>query len=613
MESHSWTSSFLSWQSVLVLVAILGFWVSPSPYAPQRPAAPGEVQEEQIPVHYYARLWEDPWKALGRETGPGELNKNHVQPVDQNIEEALGAVLREKKEILGDEDAPICVLPVIVRGDAHSADASEMRTRFRISVISGLGASGYTAEDADHMILAKTTDGRVVLPIDLFVQSGLPRETKCTYKAVFVIWIPDHLVFNKPLAWFQNLREQCECAAGARPLHFKIIGPYWSGLLSDMMHEFKNYPDIAKGLTFYSSSATMADAVLDYLTFPKSAEDKTDDGKIGRQRFAVARTETSEASKGLKFHSLTCTDDQLALALLHELELRGVNPLAEDTRIAIIADWDTEYGRSLPLTFAAVLQKQISQNHQHIESVGPLTSVEIGKLYLDKLSWPPQILRAHYLSGLDGELSSHGDDKKENKGEAQPSPKLFSQAPKGLERADGAHQIDYIRRLAYTLANRIREHDRPRHAAGRLKAIGILGADVYDKLLLIQALRPLFPEAIFFTEDLDARFLNQPYTRNLVVASPFGFELFRTFQLGVPPFRDSDQTGTFLAVQMAMADLPEIPGEIREQLNPLLFEIGRTQAIPLLVPWTVQHNDLKTDLEADSDPWKGLLHPQYSR
>ncbi len=118
----------------------------------------------------------------------------------------------------------------------------------------------------------------------------------------------------------------------------------------------------------------------------------------------------------------------------------------------------------------------------------------------------------------------------------------------------------------------------------------MLGQDVYDKLLLIQALRESFPDAIFFTDTLDARYLNPAvlgYTRNLVVASPFGLELNRNLQLGATPFRGSEQVAIFLATQVALA--PDAPdGEplahLHQQLRPLLFEIGRTYAVPLVPP-----------------------------
>ena len=63
---------------------------------------------------------------------------------------------------------------------------------------------------------------------------------------------------------------------------------------------------------------------------------------------------------------------------------------------------------------------------------------------------------------------------------------------------------------------------------GEIKAIGVVGTDFYDKYLVLQALRQRFPDVIFFTTDLDARFLhpdNFKWTRNLIVASNFGLSL----------------------------------------------------------------------------------------
>ena len=55
-----------------------------------------------------------------------------------------------------------------------------------------------------------------------------------------------------------------------------------------------------------------------------------------------------------------------------------------------------------------------------------------------------------------------------------------------------------------------------------------LGSDVYDKLLILKALKKGLPGAIFFTTDLDARYsLPSEFqeTKNLIVASPFGLQL----------------------------------------------------------------------------------------
>src|SRR5262249_7885803 len=77
---------------------------------------------------------------------------------------------------------------------------------------------------------------------------------------------------------------------------------------------------------------------------------------------------------------------------------------------------------------------------------------------------------------------------------------------------------------------------------------------VYDKLLLLQALRPELPDATFFTTDLDELLLPQDklrYTRNLLVASGYGLTLTPDLQRDVLPFRSSYQTSIFLPTTMA--------------------------------------------------------------
>ena len=94
-----------------------------------------------------------------------------------------------------------------------------------------------------------------------------------------------------------------------------------------------------------------------------------------------------------------------------------------------------------------------------------------------------------------------------------------------------------------------------------LKAVGLLGSDVYDKLELLKALRPVFPEAVFFTNNLDAR-LTHPdewkETHNLVVVSGFRLspEQYENVPENVPPFRDSGQTALSAATLEAIGGLP---------------------------------------------------------
>ena len=122
-----------------------------------------------------------------------------------------------------------------------------------------------------------------------------------------------------------------------------------------------------------------------------------------------------------------------------------------------------------------------------------------------------------------------------------------------------------------------------------VKAIGIVGSDVYDKLLILQALRSRFKDKIFFTTDLDARYLHadqKEWARNLVIASNFDLSLRPALQQSTLPFRDGYQTATYLAALMALEGKPldYWSGKMKDWLRPQIFEIGRTEAVHLASP-----------------------------
>jgi hypothetical protein len=111
----------------------------------------------------------------------------------------------------------------------------------------------------------------------------------------------------------------------------------------------------------------------------------------------------------------------------------------------------------------------------------------------------------------------------------------------------------------------------------------VLGSDFYDKLLVLRALRPRFPQTIFFTTDLDAR-LSHPDvwgdTHNLIVASAFGLSLADDYQNSLPPFRDSYQTSVFASTFVALRE-EKIPDPA--SAAPRLFEIGRGGPVDISV------------------------------
>jgi hypothetical protein len=637
MASDSGSSSSLpSWQFMVLLAAALGAFLTNGHLASIRPASvePEKDRGSLIDAH----LSEDPFGAWVRADKKADSAEGPIPGV-------AGAALPNP---LGAPDglAPLvegrrlCILPVIVRGDFHSTEAREMRIRFRTSTVAGLGAEGLVSDDPNHLLLlppppdwAKGT-GRATtvadqpIPAEWFISGDLPRHHTSPYGAVLVVWIQDEALFINPLATLLSLKAHLTAqvaalkGAEAGALDFKVIGPYWSGTLSDIAVERnaalrEGKANYGAGISFYSATATMADGVLDMVA-EGDLKNKTDEG--GDDAGPLGRRGLTHAQTGPLLVNLTCTDEDLAEALINELMLRGIRMDDEDTRIAIISDWDTEYGRVLPLTFAAKLRQIKALKDDYIPSLANtlprLGAQRYAELKYDEdRHWPRQVLRAYYISGVGGSASTVGgspasDDS--GKGSAD------SPDAQPLERALGEHQVDYISRLGTVFADRLTERDRPlgpgqqpttRAPSPKLKAIGLLGSSVDDELLLLQVLRPHFPDAVFFTDKLDARFLDQgasKFTRNLVVATSYGFELFQKLQVGAAPFRSSEQTGEFLAVQAAVGAQDANVHVLRDQLlPPLRYEIGRTRPMPLFVPG-------RTQIPPNTkDRFNDRLHPPF--
>ena len=206
------------------------------------------------------------------------------------------------------------------------------------------------------------------------------------------------------------------------------------------------------------------------------------------------------------------------------------------------------------------------------------------------------------MRGLDGELL---DNNPSVNGSAD------NEDQKHLERAVGVSRFDYLRRLGQQIKN-----DLAGTTSGRVRAVGVLGSDVYDKLLVLQAFRPSFPHALFFTTDADARYLHPAeftWTRNLIVLSGWDLrpsqhdflqEITPEHNPGIklPPFRDSYQTSMFVATQVALwwSERARSATQLRKELHDLTrakaFEVGRSRLIPLD---KAEQQEFRAQLHAD--------------
>ncbi|MET0519262.1 MAG: hypothetical protein ABW005_10565, partial [Burkholderiaceae bacterium] len=260
----------------------------------------------------------------------------------------------------------------------------------------------------------------------------------------------------------------------------------------------------------------------------------------------------------VNYRRMIATDNDLIRRLVSELQLRL--PPDSRRRVVLVAERDSLYSQSLVNEFVHRITEQAKDE-------GNL-SVEV----------------VFYLRGLDGVTT------RDSSAAGVFGDKSDAGSPK-LEWPEARDQLDYLRRMAQSLKRSDSVYGR-----GPIGAIGILGSDVHDKLLVLQAMHDTFSDKVFFTTDMDARFLHprtQGFTRNLVVASslPLSFyppadKKLPDLQSGTPPLRDVYQSSAFLAARYAACRSSDCADEESAAAapalqNPSLYEIGRNRAVPL--------------------------------
>ena len=580
-KSSSWFPSLNN--LVLILVTSVLF-VSQVGYNDARPRKPELTKAADVD----ARLWEDPFEAAEKHMASSEPGDPHTLG---NLQSKIGEFAKEHP--LRD----LKVLAVMLPGGPYFED-SETRRRLRYAVLSGFRASlRYLPEDPEHIDYyhfgEDGKDGKTNKTLSKMVAYEWmvykPVDELMKRDQVLVLWLNNEDYRRQPYAKLKSLFAELHSGDiynsdiycyGTKP-EFKIslLGPYDSDVLQDMVNEIKTQDHTDKWgfgkMRIYSPSASVdATAFLFKMPIYHSL----------RQFF--------KEKINVEFLSVNAPDVKLAEAIKAELNLRGIAPTEKD-RVLLITEWDSLYGWHMPNTFSAKLLDN-DNSSQCLEQKGG-DSQKHYKMYEPATQC---IFRFSYARGLDGEnIKSKTDADKAGTG--------ADKAAKKLEDADGNSQFDYVRRLVDQVDDLdksiLRETDN--HSLHSIKAIGILGSDAYDKLLILQAFKERFPDAVFFTNGVDARFLHpdqNKWARNLIMASGFGLALDRHLQIDIPPFRSSSQTALFLATEMALVrsfpgkDVVFLDDEYRKQLNVLkqetvdgwlqsiqLYEVGRTRLFDL--------------------------------
>jgi hypothetical protein len=372
---------------------------------------------------------------------------------------------------------------------------------------------------------------------------------------------------------------------------------------------FVDVQSMLNGLTIYSPWSTASPALLK----PKESWPVSDSSENSiSEMYKVIHQDFNEV--GIKFIRRIGSDDLLVMHLIQELKRRGVDVIEGTDHVALISEWDTFYGKAFPLTFATMME---SMKHIDPNTGGPINwndyayNLNLRMLHECDSNFPNNVYTFNYLRGIDGKLprSESYEDQKPSEKTAITSQLTFTKSP---EIPIGRSQLDYIRRLAQKLSDEY-----------QVKAFGVVGTDVYDKLLLIQALREQLGSVMIFTIDLDTRMMHRSqckWTRNVIVASNFGLELNEEFQHGMyhkdegslPPFRDNYQTALFFSCRTALG-LGMGSGKLFRDMNnveltevishPRLFEIGRECAVNL----SVDDADIHPPRRTPPKNWRNLI------
>lgn len=628
---------------VAVLVAVSGAVLYFSPLTSSRPASPSVAEVDALGYQDApARLWQDPFKAVAdrREaiakeqagasttvkfqsgSGTAQLTvareeKEHDFHRLIHLHEQFRDHAKQFRDRGKESEKPILVLPVLVPASMYG-ELTEHRLRVRVAVLEAIAASGYRPANGDHIgyleigwlskpyrgdaggakdaiarQLGEDRDHPLVLPYEwcersdvLPMPSASGRLPTFDYSAVLVMWLSEEHFQDRPQSRLAALVDAIgfDRAAPCHPvanLRFHVVGPDDSTTLRLMVDEAQNLSNscVAPGLRgtktalggvkMFVATATADDQLL--LSMPPENDPKPD--KV--PAWLADRLKPASGC-GLQVYRTTLTDRELAAALAKELERRRLDVRAKKSRIAnddvaIVTEWDTFYGRAMPYSFASALLYGDRGVLKHSKP------------------FPGWLHTFVYLRGIDGKVPGSdsatsadvtASQKTGDKGKLPEGSALKFGAPG--ENPEGLNQADYIRRLADQLA----DLDEALRREGRqLKAVGILGTDTYDKLLILRALRDRLHGPIYFTTGLDARYVlpsEWRWTHNLVIASAYGLRLHRFFQQSIPPFRDSDQTAIFHATLDAVS--PAVFGATYKAAPvPRIFEIGRTGPYDLTV------------------------------
>ena len=488
----------------------------------------------------------------------------------------------------------LLVLFESLRTGAYAEDR-EARVRARYATAAALTSMQFRATDPTHLSLldwrpewdanfgtdlAVGPKHPVVVPYEWYTRVEAPKANQ--YGDALVVWIDEGAADGRQASLVASLvsaiLSSLNTAGSSSRLDFRWVGPTTSTALVELIEEVTDddkWPSHLRDLLRHSRIEVFSP----YATAPE-------------EHFPGLSKLVPGNATGLEITRTIRTDDMLARLLVYELvqrvpalmtlnrreelpewsqkvasllgKLRFIKQSDEIIPIALIAEQDSTYGRAWA--------QNVSNAIAALKTAEPNKAERYPRLNQVVLKVFP------FFSHMDGKMPLLAPE---------PSSGATSAKSDDNDYPIHAQQVDYLRRLEDELS----AGEQP------FAAIGVFGTDTYDKLMILEALRPKFPGATFFTTDLDARFLHprhNAYTGNLVVASHFGLRDDSVGPVGLrddsdgpgdagttyvlPEFRDSYQTAVFHSVRHLTQ-----PSSKLASVQPRMYEIGRTEAVELNV------------------------------
>ncbi|MCE4539927.1 hypothetical protein LXT12_21995 [Pelomonas sp. P7] len=618
------------WASLAVLMAfVASTQLVPHAFDALRPAEKARAQAPLDPdLEINARLWEDPFSALRRyeleRSERCERQRKAGQAPDGDCGKDMPK-LRDPHGLLARLDADhnqriddTLVILALMPG-ADFVGAEEARRRIRYATLAGLLAQDYVPDNAERLSLlefklidggADAASGGYMVPYELLsLRRPVADDPPSRYAQIALLWVDETALPLRKLDAVARLTEQLmgRQARERAQLRFKlgdgealprlaVIGPSSTDALRTALRDLRCAAELNNTAGIRVSSLAHGDAVR----CARRGEDVTaglpPDVLAGYRLLAQAEfynpssTAPERMLPELERYTRTVTglgDSLDAFLTQHFSRLTGAPPASAPVHMVRTVGSDADLIDNL----VTELRLRLPRKHRRVVVVAERDSIYAQALVEQLRDCLPPGLKdtlqvIYFFRGIDGATTK----------EASAAAALATAAAKAppLEWPESRDQLDYLRRLGTQL--KLSESARDELPIG---AIGIFANDVHDKLLVLQALHENFPDRMFFTTDMDARYLHprtQAFTRNLVVASSLPLAFYPVppgqassavdLQAGTPPLRDIYQTSTYAAARRAGCRSALCKQREAEALDSVLkntsvYEIGRSNMVPL--------------------------------